>query len=94
MTSQVCWFTSIFQAVAGVFTQVIMPQNSLGPHSSKVTSAEEQWNNFSQAFRMEKEAVLIHKFGWASRDKTASFQPLPPEDGQHVFLHPSSYLEG
>lgn len=90
MTSQVYWLTSIFQAVAGVFTQIIMPQNSLGPHSSKVTSAKEQWNNFSQAFRMGKEAVLMHKFGWASSGKTTSFQPLPPEDSQHVFFHPSS----
>lgn len=93
-TSQVYRLTSIFQAVAGVFTQVIVPQNCLGPRSSKVTSAEKQWNNFSQALRMGKEAVLMHKFGWASGGKTTPFQPPSPEDGQHVFLHPCSWLEG
>lgn len=49
---------------------------------------------FLSGFQDGEEAVLMHKFGLTSGGKTASFQPLPPEDDQHVFFHPSSWLAG
>lgn len=91
MTLPVYWLTPIFQTFDGVFTRGIVPQNCLGPHLSPVPSAEELRSNFSQAFRMGKEAVLMHKFGWASGGKTALFQTLAPARWP-ACLCPSKFL--